>query len=89
MAAAEEAAASGVAALGLSDPGGLIAEHTFQEVVVDVRVCFQVVMMKDSCMVWVGTAQASMGHLDMAMTTHMDSVPSHTTLLGDGGDGVG
>jgi len=69
--------------------GGLITEHTFQEMVADVRVCFQIVMMKDSCMVWVGTAQAAMGHLDLAMSTHMDSVPTHTTLLGDGGDGVG
>jgi hypothetical protein len=45
--------------------------------------------MKDSCIVWVGSAQGSFSNLDVAMKTHMDDVPVCSTLIGEGGDGIG
>lgn len=66
-----------------------IKEHTFQDVVQDVRVCVQIIMMKQSCFVWVGSPASSFVNLDVAMQTHMDSVPVCSTLMGGSGDTTG
>jgi len=75
--------------VGGGDAASQIREHTYQEVVQDVRVCVQILLMKGSCIVWVGGPQASFASLDVAMKTHMDDVPVASALMGGEGDSPG
>ena len=45
--------------------------------------------MQGSYLIWVGSANASMANLDVAMCSDMDAIPVTSTLLGSGTDGVG
>jgi hypothetical protein len=85
-----------VAALSLDERGGAqagrcagIREYTFQETVLDVRVCVQILAMKDSFIVWCGTGRPTFQALDLAMMTPMDPVPVASTLMGDSADSPG
>jgi len=66
-----------------------IRHHTVQEIIHEVRVYIQIVMMKGSCMVWVGTGAANFSSLDVDMMTHMDSVPISSALIGSDADSPG
>ena len=66
-----------------------IQEHTFQDVLHEVRICGQILVMQGSYLIWVGSANASMANLDVAMCSDMDAIPVTSTLLGSGTDGVG
>ena len=67
----------------------MVLEHKFQDMILDIRVCGLILAAKDSYMVWVGTAEASFGSLDVAMMTNMDSLPVSSSLLGTGPDAPG
>ena len=89
-------AQGGVAALSLAEDNGpqagscaAIHEHTFQENILDVRVCVQILAMKDSFIIWVGTNRPTFQALDLAMMTPMDPVPVGSTLMGDSADSPG
>jgi hypothetical protein len=85
MADSHQAAASQADA----DRAPMLKQYTFQETIQEVRVNIQIVMMKGSCMVWVGVGGASFSGLDVAMMTHMDAVPICSTLIGADGDSPG
>eukprot|EP00960_Hanusia_phi_P063946 765636-Hanusia_phi.AAC.2 len=66
-----------------------IREHTFMEVVEDVKVCFQLLVMKGSVYVWIGSSSPSLKNLEMAMPSPLDPLPLSATLMGDGNESVG
>ncbi|KAJ1477796.1 hypothetical protein T484DRAFT_1905636 [Baffinella frigidus] len=89
-------AEGGVAAMSLAEDSGAqagrcaaIQEHTFQETVLDVAVCVQILAMKGSYIIWVGTKRPTFQALDLAMMTPMDPVPVGSTLMGDSADSPG
>ena len=67
----------------------LIREHHFQDVIQEVRVCGQLLAMKDSYLIWVGSAQPSFANLDVAMCSSMQAMPVTSTLIGSSTEGIG
>lgn len=67
----------------------LIREHHFQDVIQEVRVCGQILAMKDSYLIWVGSAQPSFANLDVAMCSSMQAMPVTSTLMGSSNEGIG
>ncbi|EKX32361.1 hypothetical protein GUITHDRAFT_82378 [Guillardia theta CCMP2712] len=78
--------------LELEGEGGAacsIREHTFMEVIEDVKVYYQLLLMKDSIYVWIGASSPSMKNLDMAMPSSLDPLPLSVTLMGEGSESIG
>lgn len=78
---------------GCQAPAGaeasMIQEYTFQDKFNEVKVCGLILAMKDSYMIWVGTAAGSFNSLDVAMKTPMDTMPVSCPLMGSSADAPG
>lgn len=59
--------------------------HTFSDTLLDQTVHFQVLKMKDSLYIWIGSSP-ELSSLAVAMCTRYDSVPSVANLLGSKAD---
>ncbi|KAK2556923.1 Proteasome assembly chaperone 4 [Acropora cervicornis] len=59
--------------------------HTFSDTLLDQTVYFQVLRMKDSLYIWIGSSP-ELSSLAVAMCTRYDSVPSVANLLGSKAD---
>lgn len=59
--------------------------HTFSDTLLDQTVHFQVLRMKDSLYIWIGSSP-ELSSLAVAMCTRYDSVPSVANLLGSKAD---
>jgi len=64
-----------------------ITRKEFQFLFMDTPLYFQILCLKDSFFVWVGTKSYSLENLSVSVATTYSSVPSYTKLLGDHLDG--
>ena len=69
----------------VSYPAHLLGAHAFPQV----RVCGQIIAMKDSYMIWIGSGNPSFANLDVAMCSTLDSMPVTSSLMASGTDGEG
>ncbi|PIK45690.1 putative proteasome assembly chaperone 4-like [Apostichopus japonicus] len=60
--------------------------NNFVDNLLDQEVHFQVLKMKESFFVWIGSAAAKMEGLAVAMTTNIESDPSSASLFGENVD---
>lgn len=54
--------------------------HQFSELFVDRKIFFQIIFLKDSYFVWIGTEPSHFGSLSVSMPNPFDSLPSVTSL---------
>eukprot|EP00802_Teleaulax_amphioxeia_P027018 Tamp_28233.p1 GENE.Tamp_28233~~Tamp_28233.p1 ORF type:complete len:141 (+),score=32.31 Tamp_28233:295-717(+) len=84
-----EQAAQGEQAAQAASSCAHIREHHFQDVLHEVRVCGQIIAMKDCYMIWIGSGNPSFANLDVAMCSNLDSMPVTSSLMSSGTEGVG
>lgn len=62
----------------------LIGVHQFSSQILDKHVCYQVLKMKDSLVIWIGMgSDPSFRELSVAMKTKYENSPTPTKLMGD------
>ncbi|KAJ8042076.1 Proteasome assembly chaperone 4 [Holothuria leucospilota] len=60
--------------------------NNFTETLLDHKVFFQVLKMKDSFFIWVGSESPKLAGLAVAMTTNVDKEPSSASMIGENVD---
>jgi hypothetical protein len=63
-----------------------LGAHAFPR---QVRVCGQIIAMKDCYMIWIGSGNPSFANLDVAMCSNLDSMPVTSSLMSSGTEGDG
>eukprot|EP01112_Ceratiomyxa_fruticulosa_P002264 TRINITY_DN1236_c0_g1_i1.p1 TRINITY_DN1236_c0_g1~~TRINITY_DN1236_c0_g1_i1.p1 ORF type:complete len:172 (-),score=40.61 TRINITY_DN1236_c0_g1_i1:144-608(-) len=65
-----------------------IKQHFHIESFLDNSIYYQVIVLRDSYYVWIGSKAATMDELAVAITTPYDKIPSASSLLGQNVDGL-
>jgi len=60
--------------------------HQFTDTFLDTKIFFQVIFLKDSFFIWMGSGPPQLGHLSLSMKSKFDTIPSISSLLGDSVD---
>jgi proteasome assembly chaperone 4 len=58
--------------------------HDFEEFLMDIKIFFKIIILKDTYFIWIGNSTPLLGNIAVAMSNHnIDNIPLSTYILGN------